>query len=473
MVVRVNPPDFDGPIKEYNKSARPKAACRTRWRLIWTPILTTAPQNGFYLHGRCAALKITHFSTWDTAGGAARAAYRLHQSLLALGQNSRMAALIKSSRDDTVTQFSPSMQWPVRVQRGLRRRYLERTAARLNSLPAGATIFTDDRSQYTSEPASMAGSSDVINLHWVAGFIDHTHFFRALPPNLPVVWTLHDMNAFTGGCHYSFDCDAFTRSCGSCPQLSSQRGDDLSSRVWLRKHRAYESQASSRIQFVTPSRWLAAEVRRSGLLNSSPVSVIPYSLDTEKFRPRDCTSARQRFGIPAEAKVVLFVADWAAEKRKGLSLLFDALRKLAHINDLCIVMLGRKAAGLQPDARCIQLEFIEDEEAMSYLYSAADIFVIPSVQDNFPNTALEALACGVPTVAFHVGGVPEIVANGCTGVTVRPGDSEALARAIEDLLADPGRRASLSRESRRVALEEFSLEIQARFYLELYESLVF
>jgi glycosyltransferase involved in cell wall biosynthesis len=172
-------------------------------------------------------------------------------------------------------------------------------------------------------------------------------------------------------------------------------------------------------------------------------------------------------------KVVLFVADWAAEKRKGLSLLFDALRKLAHINDLCLVMLGRKAADLQPDARCIQLEFIEDEEAMSYLYSAADIFVIPSVQDNFPNTALEALACGVPTVAFHVGGVPEIVANGCTGVTVRPGDSEALARAIEDLLADPGQRASLSRESRRVALEEFSLEIQARFYLELYESLVF
>jgi len=224
---------------------------------------------------------------------------------------------------------------------------------------------------------------------------------------------------------------------------------------------------------VTPSRWLAAEVRRSGLLNSSPVSVIPYSLDTEKFRPRDCTSARQRFGIPAEAKVVLFVADWAAEKRKGLSLLFDALRKLAHINDLCLVMLGRKAADLQPDARCIQLEFIEDEEAMSYLYSVADIFVIPSVQDNFPNTALEALACGVPTVAFHVGGVPEIVANGCTGVTVRPGDSEALARAIEDLLADPGQRASLSRESRRVALEEFSLEIQARFYLELYESLVF
>jgi glycosyltransferase involved in cell wall biosynthesis len=135
-------------------------------------------------------------------------------------------------------------------------------------------------------------------------------------------------------------------------------------------------------------------------------------------------------------------------------------------------MLGRKAADLQPDARCIQLEFIEDEEAMSYLYSAADVFVVPSIQDNLPNTALEALSCGVPTAAFGVGGIPEIVRDGVTGVTVPSGDSGELAKAIEELLRAPERRSEISANCRRVAMTEYSLEIQARRYVELYQSLL-
>ena len=383
-----------------------------------------------------------------------------------------MAVLSKSSPDDTVTQFSPSMQWPVRAKRVLRRRYLARTTARLISLPAGATRFTDDRSQYTSEPASMAASSDVINLHWIAGFIDYTHFLRALPPDLPVVWTLHDMNTFTGGCHYAFDCTAFTRSCGACPQLDSDRPVDLSRRVWHRKHVAYQAGFRKRLHFVTPSKWLAAEARRSSLLHTAPITSIPYSLDTEVFRPRERAIARERFGIPANAKVILFVADSASERRKGLSLLFDALRRLAHDSDLCLVMIGKHTAGFVPHISCIWVEFIEDEEAMSYLYSTADVFVVPSIQDNLPNTALEALSCGVPTAAFGVGGIPEIVRDGVTGVTVPSGDSGELAKAIEELLRAPERRSEISANCRRVAMTEYSLEIQARRYVELYQSLL-
>jgi glycosyltransferase involved in cell wall biosynthesis len=380
--------------------------------------------------------------------------------------------LEKRVHDETVCQLNPSMHWLTRIRRGLRRRYLSRTVARLSNLTAGATFFSDDRSQYAFDAIGMTAGSDVVNLHWVAGFIDYLHFFRTLSPIIPVVWTLHDMNTFTGGCHYAFDCTAFTRSCGACPQLDSNRHVDLSRRAWDRKRRAYQVGVGNRLHFVTPSKWLATEARRSSLLQTAPITSIPYSLDTEVFRPRERAIARERFGIPANAKVILFVADRASERRKGLSLLFDALRRLAHDSDLCLVMIGKHAAGFVPHISCICVEFIEDEEAMSYLYSTADVFVVPSIQDNLPNTALEALSCGVPTAAFGVGGIPEIVRDGVTGVTVPSGDSGELAKAIEELLRAPERRSEISANCRRVAVTEYSLEIQARRYVELYQALL-
>ncbi len=381
-----------------------------------------------------------------------------------------MAVLDKHAHDDTVIQFNPSKEWLTRLKRGLRRRHLTRTVARLSNLPTGSTFFSDDRSQFGTEPVRMAACSNVINLHWVAGFIDYLHFLRALPPAVPVVWTLHDMNAFTGGCHYAFDCTAFTRSCGACPQLDSDRPVDLSRQVWHRKHVAYKDGFRKCLHFVTPSKWLAAEARRSSLLHSAPITSIPYSLNTEIFKPRERAIARQRFGIPASAKVILFVADSASERRKGLSLLFDALRGLTQDSDYCLVMIGRQAAGFVPHMPCIRVDYIEDEETMSYLFSTADVFAAPSIQDNLPNTALEALSCGVPTVAFGVGGIPEIVRDGVTGVTVPPRDSGALAKAIDGLLRAPERRAEISANCRRVAVTEYSLEIQAKRYVALNQS---
>lgn len=364
------------------------------------------------------------------------------------------------------------MQWSIRLKRGLRRRYLARTAARLASLPAGSTIFTDDRTQYGAEPLTLAAGRDVINLHWVAGFIDYPYFFSNLPANLPAVWTLHDMNAFTGGCHYSFDCDQFTSQCGKCPQLASSRVNDLSRQIWNRKRSAYESFGPHRLHFVTPSRWLEGELRCSGLLSRADVTVIPYSLDTEKFQPRDRILARRRFGVPDHARVVLFVADWAGEKRKGLTLLLDALRGLSHIPDLCLVVIGRQIADFQPHCRYIPIDFIEDEETMSYLYSAADVFAIPSLQDNLPNTAIEAQSCGVPTVCFAAGGLPEIVLNDKTGLVAPTGDIAGLRDAIAALLNDPERRATMAAACRQNAVQNYSLQLQGHRYVELYQHLL-
>jgi glycosyltransferase involved in cell wall biosynthesis len=384
-----------------------------------------------------------------------------------------MAVLSKSSADNSVVQFVPSMQWPIRLKRGMRRRYLARTAARLASLPTGSTVFSDDRTEYGAEPLTLAAGADVLNLHWVARFVDYAHFFSNLPANIPVVWTLHDMNAFTGGCHYSFDCGRFASQCGKCPQLASRRVHDLSRRIWRRKRSAYQSFAPHRLQFVTPSRWLEGELRRSGLLGGADVTVIPYSLDTARFQPRECALARKRFGVPADAKVVLFVSDWAMEKRKGLELLLDALRGLAQIPDLYFVAIGREIPDIQADCRYIRVDFIHDEETMSHLYSTADVFVIPSLQDNLPNTAIEAQSCGVPAVCFKTGGLPEAVLNDKTGLVAPTGDVASFRDAIAVLLKDPERRAAMSAACRQNAVQNYSLQLQGRRYLELYQSLVF
>jgi glycosyltransferase involved in cell wall biosynthesis len=187
------------------------------------------------------------------------------------------------------------------------------------------------------------------------------------------------------------------------------------------------------------------------------VTVIPYGIDTERFQPRDRHFARQLFRFPPDVQVVLFVADWVRERRKGLDLLLEALRRLEGYPQLHLLAIGHGAASLELGElgeRTTGIEFVRDERLMSLVYSAADLFVIPTLQDNLPLTALEALACGIPTVGFDVGGLPDIVREGQTGSLTRPGDVLALRNAIAELLHDPERRASMAQTSRRIAVEE-------------------
>jgi len=416
-------------------------------------------------------VKITHLSTSDLLGGAARAAYRLHSSLCKLGCQSRFLAQYKTSTDPTVTEFAVSTRAQVRLRRGLRRRYLALSQRAIASLPPGATFFTDDRCQHGGDALAQVPESDVLNLHWIAGFIDYREFFRQVPVGLKVVWTMHDMNPFTGGCHYDAGCHRYRQRCGMCPQLGSTSPNDFSAQVWSRKKEAFSAPAVKHMHLVAPSRWLAGEARQSTLFSAFDVTVIPNGIDTDLFQPRDMRQAREQLRIPQASSVVLFVADSIVERRKGFSFLPEALQSLKSNPDLYFLAVGRGASCVDLGPRVITLDYVCDERTLSDAYSAADLFVLPSVQDNFPNTALEALACGTPTVGFHVGGIPEIVRNDQTGITVSLGDTQALGKAIEALLGDPGRRATMSSNCRRVAVEEYSLKIQAERYINLYEEM--
>jgi glycosyltransferase involved in cell wall biosynthesis len=315
-------------------------------------------------------------------------------------------------------------------------------------------------------------AGDILHLHWIAEFIDYEEFFEHFPGVLPLVWTLHDMNPFTGGCHYAGECRKFGEECGCCPQLGSGKWNDLSRAIWKRKREAYGHIDGKRFCVVTPSQWLADEAKRSALLGGFRIEVIPYGVDTNCFRPQERAMARARLGIAAEATVVLFVAQSLGNSYKGMPVLMEALQRAERIPNLLVVAVGGGGLPAGFPVECVSLGEMNEEKELALAYSASDLFVLPSLQDNFPNTALEAMACGVPVVGTRVGGIPEIVRDGCTGRLVEQGDAAALAGAIEELLTNAEWRAEMAGNCRRVALEEYTLEMQTRRYVGVYESLL-
>ena len=377
----------------------------------------------------------------------------------------------KASEDSDVALFQPSRDLPSRIRRRVRSSFMARSWSRLHPRPPGATFFSDDRSSFRAEMVEQLPPCDILQLHWVSTFVDYREFFLRISRKLPIVWTLHDMNPFTGGCHYSGDCGKFRASCGACPELLSAVQDDFSSQSWRRKAQAISHRDGCGIQIVTPSRWLAEQARTSSLFGKMPMEVIPYGLDTETFRPRDRKAAREKFGIDTALRVALFVAEWAAEKRKGLELFLEAVRRMNKSAEFCLVAIGRGLPKQLDGVRSVSIEYVRDEMTMSMVYSLADVFVIPSLQDNLPNTSLEALACGVPTVAFSVGGLVDVVRPGKTGALVSPGDVRGLGDAVASLLSKDDERSTMAVECRRVAVEEYALEVQARRYAALYESM--
>lgn len=417
-------------------------------------------------------MNVLHISTFDQLGGAARAAYRLHAGLRRIGINSRMFVCEKLGGEDTVIKYEPPAAPWHRVRREFRRRLLQRS---LNGYEvkarAGLKNFSDDRSIHGSHPWEHLPPHDLLNLHWVNGFVDCSAFFSSIPPSTPVVWTLHDMNPFTGGCHYDEDCGKFTSSCGACPQLNSADEGDVSHQVLQRKRKAFAPFHQNRLHIVADSKWLASEAQKSTALAGLPISAIHYGLDLETFAPRNKLAAREVLGIPKDARVVLFGADQISDERKGFAHLLRALDGFPKDTTPFLLSMGNGTPSMPVRFPHLHLGFVSGDRFLSIVYSAADIFAIPSLQEAFGQTGLESMACGTPVVGFNVGGIREVVVDGLTGLLVPKGDFHALREAMRKILSNAALRDEFANNSRRIALQEYSLETQARSYLELYRTL--
>jgi glycosyltransferase involved in cell wall biosynthesis len=355
----------------------------------------------------------------------------------------------------------------------LERTYLRRRIAQYDrGREAGGELFTDGRYAGTPDFLRQLPTSDVVHVHWIANFLDYETVLRTLTTAGPVLWTLHDMNPFTGGCHLDLGCGKFRQKCGACPQLASNNADDLSARTWRHRKELYDRISVERLHLAVVSRWMAQQVEQSTLLSRFPVTAVPLGVDVEEFEPRDRSAARNVLGIPANARVLLFAADSIERKIKGFRVLSEALARITSIPGLFLLWLGRGATFEELRLPHRGLGYVSNDRLLSMVYSAADVFVMPSMQEAFGQAALEAMACGTPVVASDVGGIPELVRHNVTGLLVPAGDARALSEGIRFLLDNPEERARMSESGRRVAVSEYSLERQSRQYLAVYEAML-
>jgi glycosyltransferase involved in cell wall biosynthesis len=422
-------------------------------------------------------IDITHFSTFE-GGGAGRAAYRIHRSLVDHGAplqlNSRLRVIHGSSDDPTVTAGEAQGQnW---LWRRLRPRLASRTPSRFDD---GNPVLHSTCWPDSGLGRELAQSdAQIVHLHWIGRAGLSIEEVGRLPQSL--VWTLHDQWAFCGSEHYvrlppAVD-QRFVQGYQRSNRPRHERGPDLNRSTWIRKTSCWRRP----IHIVCPSRWLAADARASSLMRHWPVRVIPYPIDVALWAPVDQSQARHELGLPLGVPLILFAAmSGTADLRKGSDLLLEALHQLPVCSrhgseppQLVIVGSDGHGSTMQYPFPVHFRGLISDNQLLRLHYAAADVMVIPSRQDNLPNTGLEAQACGLPVVGFRIGGLPDIAADRISGALAEPFDPGSLAEAIAWVLADRERQAQLAHAARERAVHEWDPARIARLYADLYREVL-
>jgi glycosyltransferase involved in cell wall biosynthesis len=331
-------------------------------------------------------------------------------------------------------------------------------------------FFTDPTLPGATPYRSGLSPETILHLHWVPFLVDMPSFFGGLVPNQPVVWTLHDINPMTGGCHYTQGCDRFTNACGDCPLLDDRGPHDRSHLNLDCKVRTVGRLTN--LHLAGDSHWTTGQARRSRVFRSArSVQTVHYGLDTGVFRPGRRGAARRQLGLADDAFVICAGSYNLGERRKGGHVLRKALLEEAGLRDAVLLIFGGEAGPFEGlPQRVVAAGLTHDESMLAEIYCAADVFAMPSLEEAFGQTALEAMACGVPVVGSDVGGIPDMVEPEITGLLVPPGDSAALGEAMVRLKADAARRASMGAAARQKAEAHFGLARQVRDYLRIYQT---
>ena len=416
-------------------------------------------------------------------GGAGTAANRLHQQLRKDGVDSRFFYWQQNGKTATDHSYQPAEFFspktnllfsPVakRIRRLRQKKIYSQYDTHLRDRPDGFELFSMARLIEDTAFDFRNSGCDIVHLHWLAHMIDYPTFFASIPDKLPIVWTLHDMNPLTGGCHYSSGCSRFTVGCGHCSQVKHASATDVSQDGFKVKKQALKNK---NLHIVTPSIWLGELARASGIFPSqTSFQVIDYGFDVEQFKPIEKSSARRQLKIETDATLVLFGAEDISSYRKGFHHLVSALKKLNTTNPVECLVFGKGEISDKNRRlpKMHSLGFIDSIEKQRLVYSAADVYVMPSREDNQPQTALESLACGTPVIAFRTGGVPEYIIPNETGLLADVGDEHELARRISWMVDHPDRRSEMGQKGRQLCEIRFNAQRQSDAYQDLYYRLL-
>lgn len=409
-------------------------------------------------------LRILHVCTSDKVGGAARAAHRLHLAQREAGMDSHMLVLHRTEPSPHVhAPLSKPAQLAQRLKLALSARTLERQQTPSNPVLHSMNRFNSGLGHWINR-----SDFDIVNLHWLGAemlSIDEIGRIRQ-----PVVWTLHDMWPFCGAEHYD-DLDhpgRYLKGYNADSRPASYQGPDIDARVWHHKKKAW---AGKRFHLVSPSQWLAGCARQSALMGQQPCTVIPNCVNTRVFKPIDRKLARQILNLDPDKRYILFGAMAStSDRRKGFHLLQPALKRLAlcdGIHNTTELLLFGAVEPVRPVDLGLPVHYMgqyHDDISLALLYSAADVFAAPSMQDNLPNTVVEAIACGTPCVAFDIGGMSDLIKDTTTGALATPFQANSLSSALARMLQSPPSRETI----RQASLDRISTSIAANNYLDVY-----
>jgi len=430
-----------------------------------------SPYDNFLLTLQ-ADMRVLIVNTSERTGGAAVAANRLMKALNASGVKAKMLVREKISDDLTVVPVKKSWRtrwnflwerWCIFCHLHFRRRHL----FEIDMANAGTEI--------TRLPEFR--EADIIHLHWInQGMLSLSGIRRILDSGKPVVWTMHDAWPATAICHYARGCKNFKRACQRCPLLPSGGSKkDLSAKIWQRKQRMLEGH---NVSFVACSRWLMGQAKESALLRGQNIVNIPNPIDTHIYHQKDQRKAREALDLPTNGKIILFISQRVTDERKGMKYFIEAMHTLVknhpdEAKEISIALLGGHTEEISAefDVPVYQLGYMNDDQNIVDAYNASDVFVLPSLEDNLPNTIMEAMACGVPCVGFKVGGIPEEIDHLKNGYVANYRDSANLAQGIYWAIFETDREVVVHECLTKVN-HSYSQSSVALRYIEVYNEVI-
>ena len=429
-------------------------------------------------------MRIVHVNTNEVDGGAARATFRLHSGLRAMGQESHLVVSQKQASDSHTYLVNPSSAAPQCRQIGglevgplnhlaaIQQHYINNNRTDLSNI-----LFSFPYPGLDLTVLPIVRSADIIHLHWIAGFQSLTTLNALLKLGKPVFWTLHDMWPFTGGCHSSGGCTHYQLDCRDCPQLQ-QDPLHLPAAVLEDKRQLLSAPI---LTVIAPSEKMAGSARRSTLFRETRIEVIHNSIDTASFQPISKPLAKQYFNIPADARVIAFGAENAKQRSKGIPELISVIRQcqqnpefraMLNAKQLYFICCGNANSDiLALGLPLLNLGLLRSDEKLRYFYSAADVFVQPSLEESFGNMAIESLCCGTPVIGFDVGVAPEVINDAQLGKVLPVGDVQSMTEAVLDFANNAEKWRAMQEDCHKQTSERFAQKKQAQHCLELYREL--
>ena len=413
-------------------------------------------------------MRVLIINTSERTGGAAVAAHRLMEALNNNGVKAKMLVRDKETTNLSVCALPQSWR--------LRWHFLwERLCIWLHLHLKREHLFEIDIANCGTDITNLPEfkEADIIHLHWInQGMLSLADIRKILQSGKRVVWTMHDIWPATAICHLTMDCRHFETQCQNCRLLpGGGSANDLSTRIWKQKQHMLEGQ---RVTFVTCSQWLGSEAQKSALLSQQEVTTIPNPIDTHRYHPSDKKKARQSLGLPMDGHIILFASQRVTNPNKGMQYLIEACKLLANTEkpspNTHIAILGGHAEEIANSLPfpTHALGYVNDEQRIVAAYNAADVFVLPSLSENLPNTIMEAMACGIPCVGFRVGGIPEMIDHQTNGYVANFRDAADLAKGLHYVL-DEADQQMLSNNCLQKVAHNYSQQSVAMRYIEVYE----